>query len=131
MEIGLRDISKKEVILARRDVEVKQSVKLNKLVKSIHNLLDEIQNNILLKATNFRDKNTFRVNSYKEFKNTISNTGGFIRCGLDGTIETETAIKNETKATIRCIPFNSNPKDLKCIYSGEDAIHEVIFAKAY
>ena len=131
LEIGLRDISKKEVILARRDVEVKQSVKLNKLVKSIHNLLDEIQNNILLKATDFRDKNTFRVNSYKEFKNTISNTGGFIRCGWDGTIETETAIKNETKATIRCIPFNSNPKDLKCIYSGEDAIHEVIFAKAY
>ena len=131
LEIGLRDISKKEVILARRDIEGKQSVKLNKLVKSIHNLLDEIQNNILLKATDFRDKNTFRVNSYKEFKNTISNTGGFIRCGWDGTIETETAIKNETKATIRCIPFNSNPKDLKCIYSGEDAIHEVIFAKAY
>mgnify|MGYP003306746046 FL=1 len=131
LEIGLRDISKQEVILARRDIEEKQSVKLNKLVKSIHNLLDEIQNNILLKATNFRDKNTFRVNSYKEFKNTISNTGGFIRCGWDGTIETETAIKNETKATIRCIPFNSNPKDLKCIYSGEDAIHEVIFAKAY
>ena len=131
LEIGLRDISKKEVILARRDIEEKQSVKLNKLVKSIHNLLDEIQNNILLKATNFRDKNTFRVNSYKEFKNTISNTGGFIRCGWDGTIETETAIKNETKATIRCIPLNSNPKDLKCIYSGEDAIHEVIFAKAY
>ena len=131
LEIGLRDISKQEVILARRDIEEKQSVKLNKLVKSIHNLLDEIQNNILLKATNFRDKNTFRVNSYKEFKNTISNTGGFIRCGWDGTIETETAIKNETKATIRCIPLNSNPKDLKCIYSGEDAIHEVIFAKAY
>ena len=131
LEIGLRDISKQEVILARRDIEEKQSVKLNKLVKSIHNLLDEIQNNILLKATDFRDKNTFRVNSYKEFKNTISNTGGFIRCGWDGTIETETAIKNETKATIRCIPFNSNPKDLKCIYSGEDAIHEVIFAKAY
>ena len=131
LEIGLRDISKQEVILARRDIEEKQSVKLNKLVKSIHNLLDEIQNNILLKATDFRDKNTFRVNSYKEFKNTISNTGGFIRCGWDGTIETEPAIKNETKATIRCIPFNSNPKDLKCIYSGEDAIHEVIFAKAY
>ena len=131
LEIGLRDISKQEVILARRDIEEKQSVKLNKLVKSIHNLLDEIQNNILLKATDFRDKNTFKVNSYKEFKNTISNTGGFIRCGWDGTIETETAIKNETKATIRCIPFNSNPKDLKCIYSGEDAIHEVIFAKAY
>ena len=131
LEIGLRDISKKEVILARRDIEEKQSVKLNKLVQSIHNLLDEIQNNILRKATDFRDKNTFRVNSYKEFKNTISNTGGFIRCGWDGTIETETAIKNETKATIRCIPFNSNPKDLKCIYSGKDAIHEVIFAKAY
>ena len=131
LEIGLRDISKKEVILARRDIEEKQSVKLNKLVQSIHNLLDEIQNNILRKATDFRDKNTFRANSYKEFKNTISNTGGFIRCGWDGTIETETAIKNETKATIRCIPFNSNPKDLKCIYSGKDAIHEVIFAKAY
>ena len=131
LEIGLRDISNKEAILARRDLGDKKPVKLNILVKTILNLLDEIQSNVLYKATDFRDKNTTRVDSYKEFKNIISNNGGFIRCGWDGTEETETAIKNETKATIRCIPFNSNSKGLKCIYSGADAMYEVIFAKAY
>ena len=131
LEIGLRDVSNKEVILARRDIVDKQSVKLNQAVKTITNLLDEIQKNILHQAADFRDKNTVRVESYKEFKNVISKNGGFVRCGWDGTVETETAIKNETKATIRCIPFNSNHKGLKCIFSGEDAMYEVIFAKAY
>ena len=104
---------------------------MNQIVETISSLLDDIQENILHKAVNFRDKNTTTVQSYKEFKNIISNNGGFVRCGWDGTEASEAAIKNETKATIRCIPFNSDPTGLKCIYSGDKAVHEAIFAKAY
>ena len=131
LEIGIRDISNKEVVLARRDTGDKQSVKLDNILKSIQEQLDEIQINILRKATDFRDKNTFKVKSFEEFKDLINKTSGFIRCGWDGTAVTENAIKNETKATIRCIPFNSKPKGIKCIYSGKEALHEAIFAKAY
>ena len=131
LEIGIRDISNKEAVLARRDTGDKQSVKLDNILKSIQEQLDEIQINILRKATDFRDKNTFKVKSFEEFKDLINTMSGFIRCGWDGTSETENAIKNETKATIRCIPFNSNPKGIKCIYSGKEALHEAIFAKAY
>ena len=66
-----------------------------------------------------------------EFKKIIENNGGFVRCGWDGDIKTEEAIKNETKATIRVIPFDEKPKNLVCIYTGKPAKHEVIFAKAY
>ena len=131
LEIGIRDISNKEAVLARRDTGDKQSVKLDNILKSIQEQLDEIQINILRKATDFRDKNTFKVKSFEEFKDLINTTSGFIRCGWDGTAETENAIKNETKATIRCIPFNSIPKGIICIYSGKEALHEAIFAKAY
>ena len=68
---------------------------------------------------------------YSEFKSIIKNNGGFIRCGWDGTEKTELQIKNETKATIRCILDNVNVNNKKCIYSGSPAKHEVIFAKAY
>ena len=95
------------------------------------NVLEEIQKGLFEQALTFREKNTHEVSSYSNFRDTIKNKGGIIRCGWDGTVETETAIKNETKATIRCIPFNSNHKGLKCIFSGEDAMYEVIFAKAY
>ena len=78
----------------------------------------------------FSDNNTHTVQSYEEFKNIIE-SGGFIRCGWDGSDETESKIKEETKATIRCIPFDENPKNLNCIYSGGPAKHEVIYAKAY
>ena len=78
----------------------------------------------------FRDNNTHSVNTYGEFKDIIKN-GGFVRCGWDGKQETELKIKEDTKATIRCIPFNENPKDLTCIFSGNEAMHEVIFAKSY
>ena len=82
-------------------------------------------------AKDFRKSNTHKVSTYTEFKDIIKNKGGFIRCGWDGTSETENAIKNETKATIRVIPFDEKTKDLNCIFSGKPAKHEVIFAKAY
>ena len=81
-------------------------------------------------ANSFLTNNIYDVNTYDEFKKIISN-GGFVRCGWDGLKKTETVIKDETKATIRCIPFDEQPKDLICVYSGNPAKPEVIFANAY
>ena len=96
----------------------------------IQEILDQIQQNLFKQADEFRQKNTFTVESYEEFK-TVINEGGFVRCGWDGTEITEKQIKDETKATIRCIPFDESPENKKCIFSGKDALHEAIFAKAY
>ena len=81
-------------------------------------------------ANDFMNSNIFQVDSYDEFKEIINN-GGFIRCGWDGTDESENKIKEETKATVRCIPFDESPSNLTCILTGKPAKHEVIFAKAY
>jgi len=131
LEVGIRDISDNQVVLARRDSGEKQAVKVNELINIIPKLLEEIQSSMLQQAKDFQDANTNRVDNYGDFKEIISNDGGYIRCGWDGSPETEDAIKNETKATIRCIPFDSDPSGLTCIYSGKEAQHEVVFAKAY
>ena len=88
------------------------------------------QKNLFNQAKEFRDINTYSVSSYDEFCS-IMKTGGFIRCGWDGSDKTELKIKEETKATIRCIPFDEQPEGKHCILSGKPAKHEVIFAKAY
>ncbi|MBT4148971.1 MAG: proline--tRNA ligase [Candidatus Marinimicrobia bacterium] len=131
LEVGPKDIEKQQVVIARRDTGEKQFVKKEDIVSLIPNLLDSIQNNLFEQAKQFRLNNTHTVSTYADFKEVIKNKGGFIRCGWDGTAETETAIKNETKATIRVIPFDENTKGLNCIFSGKPAKHEVIFAKAY
>jgi len=131
LEIGLRDIEKNSTIVARRDNGEKQQVNKNELVVQVPILLDQIQQALFSQALKFRDDNTYSVNSYDEFKDLIKKNSGFIKCGWDGDAKTEQAIKDETKATIRVIPINENPKDLLCIYSGKPAKHEVIFAKAY
>ena len=131
LEVGPKDIEKHQVVIARRDTGEKQFVKKDDIVNIIPNLLDSIQNNLFEQAKIFRKANTHKVSTYSEFKDVIKNKGGFIRCGWDGTSETETAIKNETKATIRVIPFDEKIKGLNCIFSGKPAKHEVIFAKAY
>ena len=92
-------------------------------------LLDEIQTAIYDKALKFREENTFVVDSWDEFKAQIEK-GGFVVAHWDGTAETEEAIKNETKATIRCIPFNSIEEAGECVYSGKPSAKRVIFAKA-
>ena len=89
-----------------------------------------MQSNMFDQANKFMKENIFTANDYDEFKEKISN-GGFVRCGWDGTAKSEKQIKQDTKATIRCIPFDESPKNKKCILSGEPAKHEVIFAKAY
>ena len=130
IEIGPRDVESNTVIIARRDNGEKLSSSRHGLTQSVKDILDQVQNNLYNQAKDFRDNNTHSVNTYSEFKDIIKN-GGFVRCGWDGKQETELKIKEDTKATIRCIPFNENPKDLTCIFSGNEAMHEVIFAKSY
>ena len=131
LEVGPKDIESDNVVLARRDNGEKQVLKKEEITNHVPALLDVIQDNMLAQAKTFRESNTCTVFSYDEFKNIIAEKGGFVRCGWDGTEESEMAIKDETKATIRVIPFDENPKGISCIYSGKPAKHEVIFAKAY
>ena len=130
MEVGPRDVENNQVVLVRRDTNEKFNIGKEDLLNKIPTLLDEIQLSLFEQAKNFRDENTHTINSYDEFKDIVSN-GGFVRCGWDGDAVTETAIKNETKATIRCILFDEHIDGLNCIYSGKPAKHEVIYAKAY
>ena len=130
IEVGPRDVESDTVIIARRDNGEKLSSSRPDLLERIKDILDQIQSNLYNQAKVFRDNNTHSVNTYVEFKDIIKN-GGFVRCGWDGNQETELKIKEDTKATIRCIPFNENPKGLTCIFSGNEAKHEAIFAKSY
>jgi prolyl-tRNA synthetase len=130
MEIGPRDVDSKTVVIARRDNGNKTSISNKEVCENISELLIQIQSGLLNQAKSFRDDNTHTVRSYEEFKDII-NSGGFIRCGWDGSEKTELKIKEETKATIRCIPFDENPEGLYCIFSENPAKHEVIYAKAY
>jgi len=130
MEIGPRDVESNMVVVARRDNGEKKSIYRDKVKDEISNLLVKIQSELFDQAKNFRDSNTHVVETYEDFKDIIK-FGGFVRCGWDGSEKTEAKIKDETKATIRCVPFDENPENLRCVYSGEPAQHEVIYAKAY
>ena len=131
LEVGPKDVENDKMVLVRRDNSEKQIIQKNKIAGVVPQLLDEIQTALFESAKAFRSENTHTVTTYDKFKNVIANQGGFIRCGWDGTEESEIAIREDTKATIRVIPFDENSKGLKCIYSGVPARHEVIFAKAY
>jgi len=130
IEVGPRDMQKNNVVLVRRDTGHKEVLKSLKVVKDVKCILDDIQKYMFEQALKFQLANTYKVGSYDEFRDIIKK-GGFIRCGWDGTNETEAKIKEETKATIRCIPFDESPSGLTCILSGKPAKHEVIYAKAY
>tara|TARA_B100001996_G_scaffold378261_1_gene362160 strand:+ start:11177 stop:12643 length:1467 start_codon:yes stop_codon:yes gene_type:complete len=130
IEVGPRDIDNANIVVVRRDSNEKTILSNKNAVNQIINLLEEIQNGLFDQAKKFRDENTHTVSSYDELKQIILE-GGFVRCGWDGTDETEAKVKEETKATIRCIPMDENPNELLCVYSGKPAKHEVIYAKAY
>ena len=130
VEAGPRDMESGTVLCARRDTGEKESLKITSSGEKLIQLLDEIQNNLYNQALEFREKNTFFADTYDEFKSLIE-AGGFIRCGWDGNADSETAVKSETKATIRCLLQNENVDDLLCIYSGNPAKYKVIFARAY
>lgn len=128
--LGMRDLENGTIEVARRDTLTKESRPLDGIVEHITALLDEIQANIYQKALKFREENTFRVDTWDEFKDQIEK-GGFILAHWDGTAETEEKIKDETKATIRCIPLDAVEEAGKCIYSGSASTKRVIFARAY
>lgn len=129
--IGPKDLEKGTVEVARRDTLTKEFVSQDIVVDYIVKLLDDIQENIFKKALEFREKNTIKVDSYDEFKKTLDEPGGFILAHWDGTRETEDRIKEETKATVRCIPLNGEQEDGKCILTGKPSKKRVIFARAY
>ncbi len=131
LAIGPRDLENNTVEVARRDTLTKESVSMDGVDEYVLSLLDKIQQNIYKKALEFREKNTFRVDSWDEFKSIMENKGGFVLAHWDGTTETELKIKEETKATIRCIPFDAPEEKGKCIYSGKPSDRRVIFAVAY
>jgi prolyl-tRNA synthetase len=131
LAIGPRDLLNSTVELARRDTLEKKILPMTGIDQVIEALLDEIQENIYTKAFKFRENNTFQANTWEEFRDVISMKGGFVSAHWDGTSETEEKIKEETKATIRCIPLNNRLEEGKCIYSGKPSKQRVIFAVAY
>ena len=129
--IGPRDMEKGTVELARRDTLTKSFEPQEGLIEKISDLLEEIQQTIYEKAFDFRANHTTKVDSWDEFKDVLENKGGFILAHWDGTPETEEKIKEETKATIRCIPLDAEEEAGKCVYSGKASTKRVLFAKAY
>ncbi|MBX3297147.1 MAG: proline--tRNA ligase [Acidobacteria bacterium] len=130
LAVGMRDLENGTVEVARRDTLTKESRPIESVAEYIRGLLEEIQSNIYARAMEFREANTFTVDSWDEFKEQIEK-GGFISAHWDGTAETEAKIKEETKATIRCVPLNSIEEAGKCVYSGKESAKRVIFARAY
>ncbi len=130
LEVGPRDVENGNMVVARRDTGDKSFLSKDEAIVQIPNLLKEIQKGLFQQALMFQQENTHKVSTYDELKKVIKE-GGFVRCGWDGTDETEAKVKEDIKATIRCIPMSENPEGLTCVYSGKPAKHEVIYAKAY
>ena len=129
--IGPKDLENGTVELARRDTLTKDIVELDNLVIKVADLMVEIQNSLYNKALDFRDSHITKVDTFEAFKEVLEDKGGFISAHWDGTVETETKIKEITKATIRCIPLDNIEEEGKCIYSGKPSKQRVLFAKAY
>jgi prolyl-tRNA synthetase len=134
LEIGPKDIEAGTVVLARRDIpgrEGKQSISQDSIEKHIRQTLDAIQDNMFEKALQFREQNTHSVGSYDDFKEVLESKGGFIRAHWAGSREDEERIKDETKATIRCLPLDYTEGKGRCFFTGEETEQVAIFAKAY
>lgn len=138
LALGARDLENGTVEMARRDVvdpnnrnAGKKVVNFDDVVAEVQATLEDMQNSIYKKALDFRTEKTTKVDTYEEFKQVLDEKGGFVLAHWDGTAETEDKIKNETKATIRCIPLDADEEAGKCIYSGEPSARRVLFARAY
>lgn len=129
--IGPRDLENGTVEIARRDTLTKQVIPAGTAGEYIPQLLEEIQVNIYNKALKFRSENTFFADKWEDFLRILDDKGGFIMAHWDGTIETEEKIKEMTKATIRCIPFDSPEEEGSCIYTGKPSKRRVLFARSY
>ena len=128
--IGPRDLENGTVEVARRDTKEKETLQQSDIANKVDHLLVNIQQNLLQKAVDFREENTFKADSWDEFEKHLQN-GGFVMAHWDGTEETEDKIKNLTKATIRCIPLNNKLEEGKCILTQKPSKQRVVFAKAY
>ena len=131
LAMGPRDLENGTVEIARRDTLEKETIPVQNITARLPLLLEEIQVNIYNRALKFRNENTFYIDKWSEFLEILDNQGGFIMAHWDGTPETEEKIKDETKATIRCIPFDSPEEEGKCIYSGKPSKRRVLFARSY
>ena len=129
--IGKRDIENGQIEVARRDTKEKSSQPIEGIADYIHNLLQEIQDNLFQRALKFRDDRITNVDNFDDFKAILDSKGGFISAHWDGTTETEIKIKDLTKATIRCIPIDSTLEDGKCVLTGKPSKQRVLFARSY
>ena len=129
--IGPKDVEKGTVEIARRDTLEKEFISNDEVVEKVQVLMEDIQKNLYKKALDFRSENTTEVDSYDEFKRVLDEKGGFILAHWDGTAATEEKVKNETKATIRCIPLDDNDEPGSCMVTGEPSARKVLFARAY
>jgi len=129
--MGLRDLENNTVEVARRDTKEKTTISMDGLAAAIVKLLEEIQQQMYDKALAYREQHITPTDSWDEFVQLLDNKGGFISAHWDGTAETEEAIKEKTKATIRCIPLNNPQETGKCILTGKPSIQRVLFARAY
>ena len=128
--LGSRDIENSSIELARRDNLEKITYNISNIDNKVNEILEDIQKNLFNKALNFREKNTFHVDTKEDFIDQIEK-GGFVYAHWDGTSETENLIKQKTKATIRCIPLDSANEQGYCLFSGKKSDRRVVFAKAY
>lgn len=131
LALGARDLENNVVEIARRDTKEKQTISLDNVTDHIKTLLEEIQQNLYAKASSYREAHTTKADSWEEFEKLLDEKGGFISAHWDGTPETEEAIKEKTKATIRCIPLNNPQEEGKCILTGKPSKERVLFARAY
>jgi prolyl-tRNA synthetase len=131
LAMGPRDMENNTFEVARRDTLEKQIIPADTVVEHVGNLLEEMQASIFNKACEFRDAHITRVDTYEEFKATLETKGGFVSAHWDGTPETEERIKEETKATIRCIPLEPEAEEGSCVRTGKPSPYRVLFARAY
>jgi prolyl-tRNA synthetase len=129
--LGARDLAQGVVEIARRDTKEKMSIAVDEIVEHVESLLGDIQKNLFNRAKAFRDERITRVDDWSEFEKVLDEKGGFISAHWDGTDETESNIKEKTKATIRCIPLDNPKEDGKCILTGKPSTQRVLFARAY
>ncbi len=131
IEIGPRDVDNNQITLVRRDNREKIVIPTANLIPQIKEILETIQKDLFRKALEFREKNTFKIDDYDMFKKVIDDEGGFLESHWCGSEKCEEIIKEDTKATIRNIPFNKKKEKGRCIICNQDSDGRVIFAKAY
>jgi prolyl-tRNA synthetase len=129
--VGPRDLENNQVEIARRDTKEKSTVSMDGLTETVSQLLSDIQTNLFERAKNYRDEHITKANTWEEFVHILDTKAGFVSAHWDGTPETEEKIKEQTKATIRCIPLNNTQEAGTCILTGAPSTQRVLFARAY